>query len=118
MSKTRKRFLLVGGGYVGLYTALRLQKRLRSELRSRRVEIIVVDPRSYMTYQPFLPEVAAGSKLWRVWMFRHMRSTVRRPTRPARGRTPGRSSLDGRSARRRPARPASAAGEPPARPAG
>ena len=57
----RTRILIVGGGYVGLYTALRLQKRLRSELRSGRVEVIVVDPRSYMTYQPFLPEAAAGS---------------------------------------------------------
>jgi NADH dehydrogenase len=57
----RTRILVVGGGYVGMYTALRLQKRLRSELRARRVEVIVVDPRSYMTYQPFLPEAAAGS---------------------------------------------------------
>lgn len=57
----RTRILIVGGGYVGMYTALRLQKRLRSELRAERVEIIVVDPRSYMTYQPFLPEAAAGS---------------------------------------------------------
>lgn len=57
----RTRILVVGGGYVGMYTALRLQKRLRSELQSERVEIIVVDPRSYMTYQPFLPEAAAGS---------------------------------------------------------
>ena len=44
-----------------MYTALRLQRRLRSELKAKRVEIIVVDPRSYMTYQPFLPEAAAGS---------------------------------------------------------
>ncbi len=57
----RTRILVVGGGYVGLYTALRLQKKLRRKLRSRKVEIIVVDPRSYMTYQPFLPEAAAGS---------------------------------------------------------
>ena len=57
----RTRILVVGGGYVGMYTALRLQKRLRAELRAQRVEIIVVDPRSYMTYQPFLPEAAAGS---------------------------------------------------------
>jgi len=57
----RTRILIVGGGYVGMYTALRLQKRLRSELRAEKVEIIVVDPRSYMTYQPFLPEAAAGS---------------------------------------------------------
>jgi NADH dehydrogenase len=60
-SSERTRILVVGGGYVGMYTALRLQKRLRSELKSKRVEIIVVDPRSYMTYQPFLPEAAAGS---------------------------------------------------------
>lgn len=57
----RTRVLVVGGGYVGLYTALTLQRKLRSELRSEQVEIIVVDPRSYMTYQPFLPEAAAGS---------------------------------------------------------
>jgi NADH dehydrogenase len=44
-----------------MYTALRLQKKLRRELRAKTVEIVVVDPRSYMTYQPFLPEAAAGS---------------------------------------------------------
>jgi NADH:ubiquinone reductase (H+-translocating) len=61
MTSERTRILLVGGGYVGMYTALRLQKRLRRELRDKTVEIVVVDPRSYMTYQPFLPEAAAGS---------------------------------------------------------
>ena len=60
-SAERTRILIVGGGYVGMYTALRLQRRLRSELKAKKVEIIVVDPRSYMTYQPFLPEAAAGS---------------------------------------------------------
>jgi NADH:ubiquinone reductase (H+-translocating) len=60
-SPGRTRILVVGGGYVGMYTALRLQRRLRSELKAKKVEIIVVDPRSYMTYQPFLPEAAAGS---------------------------------------------------------
>jgi NADH dehydrogenase len=44
-----------------MYTALRLQKKLKRELRAKTVEIVVVDPRSYMTYQPFLPEAAAGS---------------------------------------------------------
>jgi NADH dehydrogenase len=53
--------LIVGGGYVGMYTALRLHKKLRSELRRGEVEITVVDPQSYMTYQPFLPEAAAGN---------------------------------------------------------
>ncbi|WP_052866492.1 NAD(P)/FAD-dependent oxidoreductase [Streptomyces niger] len=44
-----------------MYTALRLQRKLRNELRSGTVEIVVVDPDPYMTYQPFLPEAAAGS---------------------------------------------------------
>jgi len=51
------RVLIVGGGYVGLYTAMNLRKELRPEEAS----VTVVDPRSYMTYQPFLPEAAAGS---------------------------------------------------------
>lgn len=52
---------MVGGGYVGMYTALRLQRQLRAELRAGTVEIVVVTPDPYMTYQPFLPEAAAGS---------------------------------------------------------
>ena len=52
-----RRVLILGGGYVGLYTALRLKKKLRSG----EAEVTIVDPRSYMTYQPFLPEAAAGS---------------------------------------------------------
>src|SRR5207247_5110177 len=55
------RILVVGGGYVGLYTALRLQRTLKQELRQGKAEIIVIDPEPYMTYQPFLPEAAAGS---------------------------------------------------------
>lgn len=51
------RILVVGGGYVGLYTALRLGRRLRDG----EATVTVVDPRSYMTYQPFLPEAGAGS---------------------------------------------------------
>ncbi len=54
---TVPRILVIGGGYVGMYTALRLQKKLRRG----EAEVTVVDPRSYMTYQPFLPEAAAGS---------------------------------------------------------
>lgn len=51
------RILLVGGGYVGLYTALGLQRRLRAG----EGVVTVVNPTGYMTYQPFLPEAAAGS---------------------------------------------------------
>ncbi|TDD16588.1 NAD(P)/FAD-dependent oxidoreductase [Kribbella turkmenica] len=49
--------LVVGGGYVGMYTAYGLRKAARRG----KVRVTVVDPRSVMTYQPFLPEAAAGS---------------------------------------------------------
>lgn len=52
-----RRILIVGGGYAGFYTAWHLEKRLRRH----EAAITIVDPRGYMTYQPFLPEVAAGS---------------------------------------------------------
>ncbi|MET8453335.1 NAD(P)/FAD-dependent oxidoreductase [Streptomyces sp. NPDC005209] len=61
MVKERARILVVGGGYVGMYTALRLQRKLKHELKRGDVEITVVTPDPYMTYQPFLPEAAAGS---------------------------------------------------------
>ncbi|MEU1051726.1 NAD(P)/FAD-dependent oxidoreductase [Streptomyces sp. NPDC005876] len=61
MVKERARILVVGGGYVGMYTALRLQRKLKAELRRGEAEITVVTPDPYMTYQPFLPEAAAGS---------------------------------------------------------
>ncbi len=53
--------LIVGGGYVGMYTALRLQRKMRRAIGSGELKITLVDPRSYMTYQPFLPEAAAGN---------------------------------------------------------
>ncbi len=52
-----RKILIVGGGYAGFYTAKKLQKHLRRG----EAEVTVVDPLPYMTYQPFLPEVAAGS---------------------------------------------------------
>jgi NADH:ubiquinone reductase (H+-translocating) len=52
-----RKILIVGGGYAGFYTAFKLEKWLaRGE-----AEVTMVDPLPYMTYQPFLPEVAAGS---------------------------------------------------------
>ncbi|MFR9732045.1 NAD(P)/FAD-dependent oxidoreductase [Saccharopolyspora sp. MS10] len=51
------RIVIIGGGHAGLTIAMRLQKRLEpGEAR-----ITVIDPQSHMTYQPFLPEAAAGS---------------------------------------------------------
>ena len=51
------KILIVGGGYAGFYTAFKLQKLLRRG----EAEVTLIDPLPYMTYQPFLPEVAAGS---------------------------------------------------------
>ena len=52
-----RKILIVGGGYAGFYTA----KKLEKWLRRGEAEVTMVDPLPYMTYQPFLPEVAAGS---------------------------------------------------------
>jgi NADH:ubiquinone reductase (H+-translocating) len=51
------RILIAGGGYVGLYTALELEKRLRPG----EADIVLVNTKNYMTYQPLLPEVASGT---------------------------------------------------------
>jgi NADH dehydrogenase len=51
------RIVVLGGGSVGLYVA----RRLRKKLKKRDAAIVVVDPRPYMTYAPFLPEAGAGS---------------------------------------------------------
>jgi NADH:ubiquinone reductase (H+-translocating) len=52
-----KRIVILGGGYVGLYTALGLQRKLKGNEAS----VTVIDPQPHMTYQPFLPEAAAGA---------------------------------------------------------
>lgn len=52
----KPRVLIVGGGYVGLTVAQRLQKKVKDAGGV----VTVVDPLPYMTYQPFLPEVVGG----------------------------------------------------------
>jgi NADH dehydrogenase len=52
-----RNILIVGGGYAGFYTAWKLEKKLKPN----EAQVTIVDPRPYMTYQPFLPEVVAGS---------------------------------------------------------
>jgi len=54
---SRPRILIVGGGYGGMHTALRLERLLRQG----EATVMVADPRSYMTYQPLLAEAAAGN---------------------------------------------------------
>jgi NADH dehydrogenase len=52
-----QRILLVGGGYIGMYAARRLERRLRGTDHV----LTLVNPESFMQYQPFLPEVAGGT---------------------------------------------------------
>ena len=54
---SKPRILVVGAGHVGLYAARRLSKKLRRH----EADVTVVDPQPHMTYQPFLPEAAAGN---------------------------------------------------------
>ena len=78
-----EKILIVGGGYAGFYTAWGLEKRLRRG----EAEVTLVDPRPYMTYQPFLPEVAAGSV-----EARHAAVSLRSAPAPHHASSPGRSS--------------------------
>ncbi|MEQ0565289.1 NAD(P)/FAD-dependent oxidoreductase [Amycolatopsis sp. NEAU-NG30] len=69
-----RQILIVGGGYAGFYAAWKLEKKLRRG----EAEVTLVDPRPYLTYQPFLPEVVAGSVEARhaaVSLRRHLRRT-------------------------------------------
>lgn len=51
------RILIIGGGYVGLYVALTLEKLLRDD----EAEVTLVDPENFMVYRPLLAEVTSGT---------------------------------------------------------
>src|SRR5260370_23574459 len=50
------RVLVCGGGFVGTYAALRLERRRRGA-----DDIVLVNAENYLQYQPFLPEAASGT---------------------------------------------------------
>ena len=50
------RILIVGGGYIGMYAARRLERNLDPSVH----QLTLVNPENFMLYQPFLPEVASG----------------------------------------------------------
>ena len=52
----RKRILVVGAGFGGLYAAMHLRRAVDLGYR-----VTVVNPENFMQYQPFLPEVASGT---------------------------------------------------------
>ena len=54
---TTKRILILGGGFGGIYAALRLEKLLA---RRPELEVTLVTRDNYFLFTPMLPEVAAG----------------------------------------------------------
>jgi NADH:ubiquinone reductase (H+-translocating) len=54
----RKRIVILGGGFGGLYAALELE---RSVARDPNVEVLLVDTRNFLLFTPMLHEVASGS---------------------------------------------------------
>src|SRR5215813_2461458 len=55
------RIVVLGGGFGGVYTALRLEKLLGPELDRGDVELSLVSRENYTVFQPMLPEVISGS---------------------------------------------------------
>jgi NADH dehydrogenase len=57
MSK-KTRVLIIGGGFGGVYTAMRLEKLLKKDPS---VEVGLINKENYLVFQPMLPEVISGS---------------------------------------------------------
>jgi NADH dehydrogenase FAD-containing subunit len=57
---TKKRILILGGGFGGVYVAVHLGKML-SQRELDETEIALVNRENYIVFQPLLPEVISGS---------------------------------------------------------
>src|SRR5919206_5219898 len=55
---TRKRIVILGGGFAGVYTATYLEKALG---RRDDYEITLINKENYFVFQPMLPEVISGT---------------------------------------------------------
>ena len=60
MKPPKKRILILGGGFGGVYAALRLQKLLRAQLTKREVDVTLVSRDNFLLFTPMLHEVAAS----------------------------------------------------------
>ncbi len=74
----KKRILILGGGFGGVYTAVYLEKLMTPEERET-TEIVIVSRDNYIVFQPLLPEVVSGSV-----ELNHVISPIRRLARTAR----------------------------------
>jgi NADH dehydrogenase len=56
-TNARQRIVILGGGFAGVYAALRLEKTLA---RDPDVEIVLVSRENFLLFTPMLHEVATG----------------------------------------------------------
>src|SRR5258708_26778672 len=56
--QTRKRVVILGGGFGGIYTALHLEKALG---KRDDFEITLINKENYFVFQPMLAEVVSGA---------------------------------------------------------
>lgn len=68
----RKRIVILGGGFGGVYVAIHLGK-LFSSRELKKIEIVLVSRENYIVFQPLLPEVISGSV-----QLNHVISPIRR----------------------------------------
>ncbi len=60
MKTGKKRVLILGGGFGGVYAALRLEKLLAAALARHEVEICLVSRDNFFLFTPMLHEIAAS----------------------------------------------------------
>ncbi len=60
MSDEKRRIVILGGGFAGVYTAMALERQMSAAER-KRYEIALVSLENYMVFQPLLPEVISGT---------------------------------------------------------
>jgi NADH:ubiquinone reductase (H+-translocating) len=60
MTNPKKRVLVLGGGFGGVYVAIHLGKLL-SKPELEEIEVVLVNRENYIVFQPLLPEVISGS---------------------------------------------------------
>jgi NADH dehydrogenase len=57
MQQRKKRVLIIGGGFGGVYTAITLEKLLKKDPS---IEVGLISKENYLVFQPMLPEVISG----------------------------------------------------------